>query len=413
MEPIEGLILVLSVIFILNIQIQLQQFVFYRILHDYWLNELTTFVFLNLIRRARRRRIRRLRRLPYAWTVPRPRNSWFELHYLEQNIPEEYFRQQLRMKKNTFDSVLNILGHRLVREDTRFRNAIPAAKVLAIGLYRLGHGNSYKSIGPVFNVGKSTAIEATQDVINGLYDLRNEWIKFPLTTAETAAIIETFENHSDLPNIAGAIDGSHVRILAPSGDSAVDYFSRYQQHDFIIQAVVDGKKMFMDFSCGYPGSMHDGRVFRRSTIYRKAEAKEILTEPTVLINGQTIGPYLVGDSAYPSNAYLIKPYPEGTRDPDEKKINKELSKARVNVECAFGILKNRWRLLIKRLDSGLEFAVKCAIACAVLHNICIRHRDEWEEGELDEYPLPLNPAVNAMLDGDDIREVLKSYLRNL
>ena len=74
--------------------------------------------------------------------------------------------------------------------------------------------------------------------------------------------------------------------------------------------------------------MHDGRIFRRSTIYKKAEAKEILTEPTVLINGQTIGPYLVGDGA------------------------------RVKVECAFGILKNRWRLPIKRFDSGLEFAVK-------------------------------------------------------
>ena len=78
------------------------------------------------------------------------------------------------MKKDTFDVVLNLLGYRLVRQDTRFRDAIPSEKELALGLYRLGHGNSYNSIGPVFNVGKSTTIEAVQDVVNGLYELRNE-----------------------------------------------------------------------------------------------------------------------------------------------------------------------------------------------------------------------------------------------
>ena len=46
------------------------------------------------------------------------------------------------------------------------RNCIPPEKVLAIGLYRLAHGNSYVSLAPVFNVGKSTAIEAVQDVVN-------------------------------------------------------------------------------------------------------------------------------------------------------------------------------------------------------------------------------------------------------
>ena len=53
-------------------------------------------------------------------------------------------------------------------------------------------------------------------MVNGLYELRNEWIKFPQTPVETAAVIETFEEYSELPNVAGAIDGSHVRIIAPN-----------------------------------------------------------------------------------------------------------------------------------------------------------------------------------------------------
>ncbi|KAK3707295.1 hypothetical protein QZH41_004242 [Actinostola sp. cb2023] len=303
-----------------------------------------------------------------------------------------------------------MLGPRLVRQSTRFRDAITPEMVLALGLYRLGHGNSYVSIGPVFNVGKATVIEAVQDVVEGLYELRNEVIKFPETAAETTAAIDTFEDLSDLPNIAGAIDGSHVRIKAPI-ESKADYFSRYQQYDFIIQAIVDGRKLFMDFSCGYPGAMHDSRVLRRSTIFDKAEARQILTEPTININGHTIGPYLVGDSAYPNSPWLIKPYPEGTRDRDEINFNKELSSARVKVECAFGLLKSRWRVLQKRFDSGIEFAIKCTIACAVLHNLCIRFGDDWDDDyDNDHDPLPPNQAVNVLRDGDDIRENLKNFI---
>lgn len=226
-------------------------------------------------------------------SVPRPLESWFDLHYYNVTVPGKFFRQQLRVTRNSFNRILNILGHRLVRQPSRLRDPLPPEKILALGLYRLGHENSYVSIGPSFNVGKATVVEAVQDVVEALYEVRNEYIKFPETEAETLAATGTFAELSELPNIVGAIDGSHVRIKAPK-DNAVDYFSRYQQHDFIIQVVVNGQKMFLDFVCGYPGSMHDARVLRRSSIFRKAERGEILSAPTVHINGNELGPYLVG-----------------------------------------------------------------------------------------------------------------------
>ena len=88
--------------------------------------------------------------------------------------------------------------------------------------------------------------------------------------------------------------------------------------------------------------------------------------------------------AYPQAPWLMKPFPEGTRDPEEKTFNKELSRARVIVERAFGILKRRWRVLQKRFDSSLEFAIKCAVACIVLHNICVDQNDPWHD-DGDDY----------------------------
>ena len=127
-------------------------------------------------------------------------------------------------------------------------------------------------------------------------------------------------------NVAGAIDGTHIKIIA-SRENALDHFSRCQQHDFIIQAVVDGGGKFIDAVCGFPANAHDARVLRNSELYYNAERGNILQALVVTIGGRDIRPYLVGDSAYPQAPWLIKPFPEGTRDPEEQTFNKELSRA--------------------------------------------------------------------------------------
>ena len=359
--------------------------------------------------RHRRRQRRRRNRLRY-WCLPRPRQSWFEIHYNDHRIPDDYFKQQLRVRRATFNELLNMVNPHVARQDTSMRNCIPPEKILAIGLYRLAHGNSYVSIAPVFNVGKSTVIEAVQDVMNVLYDQRNQYIKFPTTIAETTECIETFQRtRSELPNVVGAIDGTHIPIIAPRVD-AVDYFSRYQQHDMIVQGVVNGTGKFIDAVAGFPGSAHDARVLRNSNIYQEAENGNILQAPLVNIDGNDIGPYLVGDSAYPLAPWLIKPFPEGTNDPDEKTFNKELSRARVVVERAFGILKGRWRVLQKRLDSSLNFAIKTTIACIVLHNFCIEANDDWDDDD-DDGPSDNDGNNNLVFgDADEIRGVLKDFV---
>ena len=124
-----------------------------------------------------------------------------------------------------------------------------------------------------------------------------------------------------------------------------------------------------------------------------------------------IHPYLVGDSAHPISPWLMKPYPEATHDPGEITFNKELSSARVVIECTFGRLKSHWQILQKRLDSRITFSVKIAIACAVLHNFCIKIGDEWEDDFYDDDDDRRNEQNNDfMQDREDIREFLKDSL---
>ena len=191
----------------------------------------------------------------------------------------------------------------------------------------------------------------------------------------------------------------------------MDYFSRYHQYDFIVQGVVYGRKLFLDLAAGFPGSPHDAQVLRGSTLYRRAEANEVLRNPKAQIGQHGIRPYLVGDSSYSLGPWLQKPFPEATRERDEIAFNKELTTVRVSMECAFGILKSRWRILGKRFDcSSINFAVKIAVACAVLHNFCIMNGDEWNDRDEDHGDDGGDSDLDNMRDGDNVWGILKEYI---
>jgi len=59
--------------------------------------------------RAIRQRRRQRRYNPYRWRLPRPLGSWFEIHFHNRAIPPHYFKTQLRMDRDTFDVLLNLL----------------------------------------------------------------------------------------------------------------------------------------------------------------------------------------------------------------------------------------------------------------------------------------------------------------
>ena len=126
--------------------------------------------------------------------------------------------------------------------------------------------------------------------------------------------------------------------------------------------------MFLDVSTGFLDSVHDARMLRASTLYQKCEANELLTRPEKIIEEMHVRPLLSEDGAYPSTTWLVKPYLSNIRPTDtQKKINKSLSSARVIVERGFGLLKSRWRCLLKRLDNNIEYVTN-VILVFVLHN---------------------------------------------
>ena len=301
------------------------------------------------------------RRPRRAWIFPCPQN-WFQ-ELLNNRVLDHRWKENLRVSRVTFEYICRLVGPAIVRQNTRMRDAVPVEKQVAVSLWRLATGECYRSCGLMIGLAKPTVVKCCHE--------------FPSTRAEISRKIEGFSEKSKVPNVA-AFDGSHIPIKAPK-ENHEDYFNWKHFYSYLVQGIVDSSGLFLSVATGFPGSLHDSRMLRLSDVYWAAENEDILMEPTLDLGGTVIRPLVVGDSAYPLKTWLLPVIKDnGALNRDQKKFNKELSKARIVSEHAFGLLKGRWRALLKRLDEDHWRTPNTIIACCVLHNICIIRGDEFD-----------------------------------
>lgn len=322
------------------------------------------------------RRNNRRWRQKTAWVYERPQ-FWFE-QLLNNRAEDHLWRENFRVNRNTFQYICGLVRQNITKQDTILRNAIPVEKRVAIALWRLSTGNSYRTVALTFGVGRCTAMNIKDEFCEVLISQAHRFIRFPRTQAETRKCIQDFENISTFPQVVGALDGSHIPISAPT-ENANDYRNRKKFTSVILQGVADANGRFIHVSTGYPGSIHDARVLRMSSLYTAVENNRILNSPLCRIGGRMINPLLVVDPAYKLTSWCMKPYPQARGiTPRQEAFNKSLSSARVVIEQAFGLLKGRWRCLLDKLDESVDKVSTTIITCCILHNICLDQNDDTE-----------------------------------
>ena len=117
---------------------------------------------------------------------------------------------------------------------------------------------------------------------------------------------------------------------------------------------------------GWPGRVHDARVFANLSLYERGQNRTLLPDWTKQIAGHDVPIALLGDPAYLLLPWLMKAYPNnGHLSHEQKCFNYRLSKARVVVEHSYGRLKGRWR---KRLDVDVGDVSELRTSCCLLHS---------------------------------------------
>ena len=79
-------------------------------------------------------------------------------------------------------------------------------------------------------------------------------------------IVIGFESQWGFHQAVGAIGESHITIIKPL-QCASDYYNRKGYYSILIQGLVDYRGLFKDVIIGWPGKVHDARVFSNSSYF--------------------------------------------------------------------------------------------------------------------------------------------------
>ena len=342
-------------------------------------------------------------------------NTWWE-QVVNSTFTEQDWLENFRMSRTTFLYLCDELRSGIEKQNTVMRRAVSTEKRVAITLWFLATGADYRTIGHLFGVSKSTVCVVTKEVCVVIVErLLPDYIKMPTGTA-LKVVIEGFKNDLGFPQCAGAVDGTHIPILSPQ-ECPADYYNRKGWHSILMQGVVDHQGRFVDVYIGWPGRVHDARVFANSSLYQRGQSKTLLPDWKETIGGRNVPLVLLGDPAYPLLQWLMKAFPDnGHLSQQEKHFNYCLSRARVVVKHSYGRLKGRWRCLLRRLDVATRDVPKLVAACCVLHNVCEIHgdkfNDQWMEGVQGQESVHTSAGSSSTLPEEsavDIRKAFMSY----
>lgn len=282
------------------------------------------------------------------------------------NLDELRFRQLIRVNWHTFDYILDSIKDDEVFNAPNSWKQIPVKIQLMIVLYRLGsygEGATIAKIASLFGVGDGgTIMKITKRVFTAICRLQKKYLYWPDIKERKEIVSKT--SH-ELPFCIGYVDGTEIRLAEKPTTDSESYFTRKHQYALKLQVVCDYNFIIRHTVLGYPGSVHDNRIYSKCSLFTRA------------IDHFSQNEWIVGDSAYKTTSTVITPFRSSstTRTANERNaFNQRLSKYRVRIENCFAFLKERFPSL-KELkinvgnDENHRFACQWIYVCCILHNI--------------------------------------------
>lgn len=289
-------------------------------------------------------------------------NLWFlerairkERVFRDRNNPIDLYNDQELVERLRFprETILMLVGklEETIQPTTERNHSIPAVLQVCVALRFYATGSFLNSVGDAVGLHKSTVSRIVHRVSN---ELSNMLPQFPNNAAALNKLKMDFHAIAGFPNVVGAIDGTHVRLQAPSSDEHL-YVNRKGYHSINVQAICDANLKITNCVARWAGSTHDSRILRLSQIGEAFEQG--------LIDG-----ILLGDSGYPLKPWLLTPFLNaGNRS--EQRYNNAHCKTRNTVERTFGVMKRRFHCLHGELRMSPARVCKIICTCVALHNL--------------------------------------------
>ncbi|XP_053341020.1 putative nuclease HARBI1 [Clarias gariepinus] len=269
---------------------------------------------------------------------------------------DSYLYERYRFSRDGIAYICRLLSPHVANK-TRRNRALTVPQTVCIALRFFASGTFLYTVGDAEYISKASVCRSVRTVYLSLKRLLNVFITFPGHKA-IRTIKHAFYGIAGFPNVIGALDCTHVRIKCPSGPHEADFVNRKSVHSINVQMISDADCIITNVEAKWPGSVHDSRIFRASSLYQQ------------LARGEFSG-VLLGDKGYSCLPYLLTPYQEPQTEAQHR-YNIAHARTRGRIEMAFGLIKSRFQCL-KHLRVTPPRACDIVVACVVLHNIaCLR-----------------------------------------
>lgn len=255
------------------------------------------------------------------------------------------------------------------------KNGLIQSSIRLSAALRYFAGGRPDDIALVHGISHTEVFRSVWKVVKAVVDCKEMKIEFPSNHEEQRAIARAFQAKSDpgFPMCCGALDGMLVWIEKPTPKMCEEaqcgpmkfMCGRKKKFGVNLQGVCDSEGRFISVFIDHPGSTSDYLAFSTSKLFYDLEKEGFLAE----------GLCLFGDLAYVNTNYMATPY-KSIRSGTKDDYNFFHSQLRIRIECAFGMLVNRWGILRKALPASINFerSLNLVMCLCRLHNFCIDER---------------------------------------
>jgi len=342
------------------------------------------------------------------WIVRRPEFGAYDNLMQELRLEDEpAFRNFVRMDPRLFQEILDRVGPRIAKRDTKWRKAIQPGMRLAITLRYLATGNDYLTMMYFFRVASNTICLIIRQVCDALVEeFGQEVIAAPTTPEEWQPIADQFSQRWQFHHCLGALDGKHIAIKKPNNAGSV-YYNYKGFHSIILFALVDADYKFVWIEVGNNGASSDAQIWNRCSLKKYIVDGRIgFPAPTPLPGDDQDMPYfLIGDDAFALETFLMKPFSRRNMERTERIFNYRLSRARRIVENAFGILAHRFRCLLTTMMQRPETVSSIVGACVCLHNMLRMRNPGAHHPQMDHEDDDHQVIDGAWRDGQNLHDM--------
>ena len=161
-----------------------------------------------------------------------------------RHLPWEGFLDEELIKRYRFSRESILFIARLIEDEvrplTRGNHAISTEQQLLIALRFFASGSFLQVIGDTHGYDKATVSRIVRKVSLALANKHEQWIQFPTTMEEKNTIREGMYNIAGFPCVIGCVDGTHIRIQAPSQNEP-NYVNRKNYHSINVQVICHDK----------------------------------------------------------------------------------------------------------------------------------------------------------------------------